>query len=389
MSVWAGCKNNRLCGRGVKTTVCVGGVYLSICRYRRLGIVSEHLSSLEGHKRTLEELLGSTLQNVRRAAVTDEDARRIDVELSEDNEPTGVDRPKLLSDYLDRFSELFGSAQYDEAALLAARAPGGVLRNLDTMEMFKGVEGPPGSAPPLLLFLRALLASVPPEDKLPAVVSQQAVLHALRHGATRLVAHAVANDKLTPSEDLGDLLTQHAHQNRGVADTCLALSTVVYEACGLDRKIALSMCRRGLIHGAAESMKHAEGLAAEDCMWVLARSSSLSLFQLLTEPLGGQSAILSVGVACSTLLANPQHRDFGLEILDSFVSRGRGVLEEVILEDSSSSVDVWTRLASLCSELNRSDLSQAITSVLLDQSGTRVLSPDLEEGARIVEHIFL
>lgn len=37
-----------------------------------------------------------------------------------------------------RFVELFDSAQYEEAALFAARSPRGVLRNLNIMEMFKG-----------------------------------------------------------------------------------------------------------------------------------------------------------------------------------------------------------------------------------------------------------
>ncbi len=60
----------------------------------------------------------------------------------------------------------------------------------------------------------------------------------------------------------------------------------------------------------------------------------------------------------------------------------------MILEDSSSSVDVWADISSLCSGLNRADLSQAILSVLLDQSGTRVLSPDLQ-GAGLMDHVFL
>lgn len=51
-------------------------------------------------------------------------------------------------------------------------------------------------------------------------------------------------------------------------------------------------------------------------------------------------------------------------------------------------MDDWIQVASLCSELNRADLSQAVLSVLLDQSGTRVLSPD-REGARHPERIFL
>lgn len=65
-----------------------------------------------------------------------------------------------------------------------------------------------------------------------------------------------------------------------------------------------------------------------------------------------------------------------------------GVLEKVILEDSKSSVDIWTNVASLCSNLNQADLSQAVLSILLVQSGTRALSPDLE-GARLMEHVFL
>ncbi|XP_070772732.1 clathrin heavy chain linker domain-containing protein 1-like [Enoplosus armatus] len=358
--------------------------------YKRVRFVSDRLSSWEDEKQQvpLEELLGSTLEDVRETSMTDDDARSIDAELFEEEEPTGVDESKLLADYLDRFIELFDSAQYEEAALLAARSPRGVLRNLDTMDMFKGVKGPAGSPPPLLLFVQALLMSVPAGDELPAALSLQVVHWALQLGATQLVTHAVSHSKLTFSEDLGDILTEHAQKNPGVADMCLALATVVYQACRLDKKTALSMCRRGLIHGAAEFMKDCEDFTAEDCMWVLCRSPSLSLLQLLTKPQRGQAAILSVGVTLSTLLADPQQQEVALQLLDCFVSRGRGVLEEVILEDSSSSVDVWTDVASLCSEMNRADLSKAVLSVLLDQSGTTVLSPDLE-GAQLMEHVFL
>ncbi|XP_076598812.1 clathrin heavy chain linker domain-containing protein 1-like [Chaetodon auriga] len=361
--------------------------------YERLRFVSGRLSGWEAEKQQvpLEELLGSTLENVRQPNVSDEDTRSIDAELFEDEEPTGVDESRLLTDYLDRFMELFDSAQYEEAALLAARSPRGVLRSLDTMEMFKGVKGPPGSVPPLLLFFQALLTTVSADERLSAALSLEAVRCVLQHGATQLAAtqlaaHAVAHNRLTFSEDLGDALTEHAQKNPGVADTCLALTTVAHEACGLHRKTALSMCRRGLIHSAAEFLNRCRDLTAEDCMWVLCRSPSLSLLQLLTEPQRCQAAILSVGVACSTLLADPQQQELALQLLDSFVSRG--ALEEVILEDSGSSVDIWTSVASLCSDLNRADLTQAVLSTLLDQAGTRVLSPDLE-GARLMDHVFL
>ncbi|XP_008286555.1 clathrin heavy chain linker domain-containing protein 1 [Stegastes partitus] len=353
--------------------------------YERLRNVCDHLSSWEVQQQVpLQELIGS--MNLRRTSESDDDAHSVDAELFD--EPTGLDESGLLAAHLDRFMELFDSAQFQEAALLAARSPPGVLRNLHTMEMFRGVSGPPGSAPPPLLFFRALLISVQTGGELSAALSLQGVVCALQHGDLRLVVHAVTQNKLTFSEDLGDVLTEHAQKNPAVADMCLALATVVYEACRLDRKSALSMCRRGLVHSAAEFMKHSEDLTAEDCMWVLCRSPSLSLLQLLTEPRRGRAAMLSVGGACAALLVDPQRQQLALQLLDGFMSRGRGVLDEAILEDSGSSVDVWVHVASLCSELRRADLSRAVLSVLLDQSGTRVLSPDLQ-GARLMEHVLL
>ncbi|KAK5882783.1 hypothetical protein CesoFtcFv8_021332 [Champsocephalus esox] len=359
-------------------------------RYKSLRLVSDRLSSWEIEKQpvSLEELLDSTLEDARQTSVTDDDDCSMNAELFEHEEPTGVDESLLLADRLDRFLELFDSARYEEAAFLAARSPRGVLRNLDTMEMFKGVKGPPGSPPPLLLFLQALLLTTPPGQWLPAALSLQLVLCALQHGNTQLVTHSINNNRLTVSEDLGDVLTEHAKKNPGVANVCLALATDVYTACRLHRKTALSMCSRGLIHSAADFMNHCEDLTAEDCLWVLNLSPGLVLLQLLTAPQQGRAAILSLGVSCSSLLDDPQRQQLALQLLDSCVSRGEGALEEAMLQDGGSSMDVWEDVASRCSELNRADLSRAVLSVLLEQSGTRVLSPDLE-GGRLMEHVFL
>ncbi|KAK5908835.1 hypothetical protein CgunFtcFv8_016858 [Champsocephalus gunnari] len=335
-------------------------------RYKSLRLVSDRLSSWEIEKQpvSLEELLDSTLEDARQTSVTNDDDCSMNAELFEHEEPTGVDESLLLADRLDRFLELFDSARYEEAALLAARSPRGVLRNLDTMEMFKGVKGPPGSPPP------------PPLPPGPP------------HGNTQLVTHSINNNRLTVSEHLGDVLTEHAKKNPGVANVCLALATDVYTACRLHRKTALSMCSRGLIHSAADFMNHCEDLTAEDCLWVLNLSPGLVLLQLLTAPQQGRAAILSLGVSCSSLLDDPQRQQLALQLLDSCVSRGEGALEEAMLQDGGSSMDVWEDVASRCSELNRADLSRAVLSVLLEQSGTRVLSPDLE-GGRLMEHVFL
>ncbi|CAJ1066883.1 LOW QUALITY PROTEIN: clathrin heavy chain linker domain-containing protein 1-like [Xyrichtys novacula] len=358
--------------------------------FKRLRFVSNHVSCWERETQqvSLEQLLGSTVKNIKQNSMTEEDVSSIIVELFENEEPTGVDESKFLTDYLNRFLELFEAAEYEEAALHAARSPQGILRNLDIMGMFKGVHGPSSSAHPLLLFFQALLMTLPAGDKLSAALSTEMVRCALQHGDTQLINHSVTYNKLTSSEDLGDILTEHAQKDTRVADLCLALATVVYKTCRLDRKTALSICKRGLIHSVAEFMNNCKGLTAEDCMWVFYQSPSLSLLQLLTEPQQGQAAILSAGVVLSSLLSDPRQQELALRLLDSFVSRGQGVLEDLILEDMRSTLEDWTDVESMCSELNRADLSRAILSVLLNQSGTRALSPDLE-GAQLVEHIFL
>ncbi|XP_024916515.1 clathrin heavy chain linker domain-containing protein 1 isoform X2 [Cynoglossus semilaevis] len=355
--------------------------------YKRLAFVYDGLC--QQHR--LEEVL----DRVRQIRVTGDDS--FDTELFRDEEPSGLDESELLDQTLDRFVELFDSAQFEEAALLAASSPGGVLRNLDIMEMFEGVIAPPdsapsGSSPPLLHFFQALLTTAPAGVQLSAPLSLRCVLVCAQHRASQLVVHAVSQNKLTFSEELGDVLTEHALKNASIKEQYLALASVVYEGCGPDRKSALSMCRRGLNHRAAELMEQSQSVTDEDMVWVLCQWPSLSLLRSLTEPRPGdcdhlrRASILSVCVACSTLLTDPERQPLVLQLLDDLVHRG--VLEDVMLEDNHSTVDGWIQVVSLCSELKRVDLSQAITSVLLSHGGTRVLSPGLD-GARLVEHVFL
>nr|XP_043902266.1 clathrin heavy chain linker domain-containing protein 1-like [Solea senegalensis] len=310
--------------------------------WRRLRSVCGRLSHWEDDEQQvpLEDLLSSMLEDMRLSGETNGD----DVELFEDEEPSGVNESELVNDHVIR-SLLFliplflicNLCQIIFCVLLSFFSLNlFFIMFMDSVEfssrLMSGVSpplgsAPPGSASPLLLFFQALLVTVPPGVQLSPSLSSQCVLMALSHGALRLLTHAVTQNKLSFSEQLGDVLTEHAQQNMGVADQCLALASVVYEACGRSRKSALSMCRRGLIHSAAEFMEH--NLTTDDIIWVLCRSPSLSLLQLLTERRSSdrcrRAAILSVGVACSTLLAaDPPHQEVALQLLDGLVQRGRG-----------------------------------------------------------------
>ncbi|XP_054880594.1 clathrin heavy chain linker domain-containing protein 1-like isoform X2 [Poeciliopsis prolifica] len=360
-------------------------------RFRRLKLVGQSLTVWEESGQTvlLEELLRSVIQNLQEIGTDlqdeggDEESFCIPAELLEEEEPTGLDESKLLRNHLDRLLDLLRSSQYEAAALHAARSP--VLRDLDTMEMFRGVRAPPDSTPPLLLFFRALLVTAATGSRLSAAMSLRGVASALQQGDVLLIANAVTLNKLTFSEAVGDALTEHAQRNRGVADLCLALASTVYQACSRHQKTALSMCRRGLVHGAAEVIKRKK-LTAEESLWVLSHAPSLSLLQLLTNADdNGEAAILSVGGTFASMLADFNQNQLALELLEGFLRRGPDVLATAILEDSRCSVDFWDQVAALCAELDRVDLSRAVHSIL---HGPGPWTSDLEEEW-LMEHVFL
>lgn len=108
--------------------------------------------------------------------------------------------------------------------------------------------------------------------------------------------------------------------------------------------------------------------------------------------------------ACSRLLVELWGQDLAMKLLDRLVSRGRGkqtvdsddqevwildqvfpcvfsgVLEEVILEDRGSSVEVWTHVAAVCLELNQADLSCVVLSICGTEQN-QSLVPRPGEGA--------
>ncbi|MBN3309061.1 CLHC1 protein, partial [Amia calva] len=171
----------------------------------------------------------------------------------EDDDPSKIKASELLADYMERFLELFDGGQYEAAAFHAARSPHGALRNMETMEKFRGITAYEGERPPLLMFFQALMISVdavknPPGDAL----SVEAVRCTLQHGCVELVTHWVTQHRLTYSEALADVIFEHGQRTPQISNTCLALAQMVYSECAVHRKAVLCMCRRGMISGALE-----------------------------------------------------------------------------------------------------------------------------------------
>uniref|UniRef100_A0A3B4APF9 Uncharacterized protein n=1 Tax=Periophthalmus magnuspinnatus TaxID=409849 RepID=A0A3B4APF9_9GOBI len=349
-----------------------------------LELLEKHLAHLQTRRQALLERRSQCVcEEVRTRLSTEQDARESWRDSMEDDNTKLklLIRVLILSVPLHRFVELFDSAQYEEAAQQAAHCPRGLLRNLHTLNMFKAVTAPPDSPPPLLLFFLSLVTTTPVGQRLPESVSYEGVRCALDVKPCKLLCHVHCfPHRLTSSERLGDVLTEHAQKNPSVylSDMLLALASENYRVSGAHRKLCLSMCRRGLTHSAVELMRRSEDLTSGQSI-----CPSLCLLKLLTRPEGG-GAMLSVGVVCVALLSDSQ----SLYKLLFKCCALSGVLEAAILQDSFSTVEEWSEIAAVCSTVQRSDLAHTIRSVLLSQSGTGVLSSD-PEGALLTQHIYM
>ncbi|KAK9810517.1 hypothetical protein WJX72_012055 [[Myrmecia] bisecta] len=102
------------------------------------------------------------------------------------------------------FERLFASGQFKEAAEAAAESPQGVLRTKETIDKFKRVPPQPGQTSPLLVYFGTLLT----KGKLNAYESLELSQLVISQNKKHLLDNWFKEDKLEPSEALGDLLRQ-------------------------------------------------------------------------------------------------------------------------------------------------------------------------------------
>ncbi|KAL2083258.1 hypothetical protein ACEWY4_021031 [Coilia grayii] len=302
----------------------------------------------------------------------------------EDDDPSKINESELLVDSIERFIDLFENGEYEAAAFHAAKSPYGVLKNMATMEKFKAITVYDGEVPPLLIFFQAIMNSVQDEHQLPAEdLSVESVRCALQHNFVELVTHWVTQRRLAYSEALGDVICGHGDKKLRVTDTCLALAQIVYSACGIHRKAALTMCRRGLTFGAVEYIHQNKDFTDDDCMLVLRGCPSLALLQALTQEYKGRRPILSVCYACLTLL-NSDLEDLALELLEEINSGRPGSLQKTITEDARCSAKDWYEIANLCFQKNHHQLSQEINGIL---QYAMCFSPSKDD--KLMDHVFM
>ncbi|KAH8116430.1 clathrin heavy chain [Phellopilus nigrolimitatus] len=133
--------------------------------------------------------------------------------------------------YIKQYQALFQSGQFNEAAKIAANSPRGILRTAQTIEAFKTAPAPPGGLSPILQYFGILLE----KGELNQLESLELARPVLQQGRKQLLEKWLKENKLTCSEELGDIVRLH--------DMTLALS--VYLRANVPNKVVACFAETG------------------------------------------------------------------------------------------------------------------------------------------------
>ncbi|KAI0343145.1 clathrin heavy chain 1 [Trametopsis cervina] len=133
--------------------------------------------------------------------------------------------------YIKQYQALFQAGNFAEAAKIAANSPRGILRTAQVIESFKQAPAPPGGLSPILQYFGILLE----KGELNHLESVELARPVLQQGRKQLLEKWLKENKLTCSEELGDIVRLH--------DLTLALS--VYLRANVPNKVIACFAETG------------------------------------------------------------------------------------------------------------------------------------------------
>jgi len=112
--------------------------------------------------------------------------------------------PGAESLFEEQFNELFNAGRIQDAAVVAAESPAGSLRGSATIERFRAIPTNEGEPSALLIYFQTLLQ----RGALNEAESLELGYMVVSQGKAHLLETWIREDKLTPTEALGDLVKQ-------------------------------------------------------------------------------------------------------------------------------------------------------------------------------------
>ena len=110
--------------------------------------------------------------------------------------------------FVAQFNKLLGQTDYAGAAKIAQKAPGNLLRNIETINKFKTLPAQPGQPQPLLQYFSTLLES----GKLNGVESIELVKPVLAQNRKTLIEDWIKNEKLEFTDELAEMIKRYDPQ---------------------------------------------------------------------------------------------------------------------------------------------------------------------------------
>uniref|UniRef100_A0A0N8ESP1 Clathrin heavy chain linker domain-containing protein 1 n=1 Tax=Heterocephalus glaber TaxID=10181 RepID=A0A0N8ESP1_HETGA len=352
-------------------------------RYQRLQIVSHALTSWV--KSDMSSSFQDFVDQIQKTKVFTGDQGIVE-ELLEDD-PSRAKDAEIVLYYIERFNELISLGEYEKAACFAANSPRRILRNMNIMNKFKAVGKIRGKPLPLLLFFEAIFSTSHafryPVD---AYLTLEGIKCGLSEKRFDLVINWVTQEKLTFSEEAGDVISDYGEQDTFNKAKCLALAQIIYSKCGLHKKALLCLCKQGQIHRAMEYLQQFKDFTSDDLMQLITLCPQAELIHSLTKESNGKPPFLSFGLIILHLFSGNME-EVGIKLLKEINKGGKDAIEHLMMSDSFCSLETWQDMADICLQNGFNKLSNDIMSILRSQAGVSEISEE-DEKVNLMEHVF-
>ncbi|XP_032733649.1 clathrin heavy chain linker domain-containing protein 1 isoform X1 [Lontra canadensis] len=355
-------------------------------RHQRLQIISNALISWvkSGMSSSFEDFV-EHIQKTKSLPVIIGDEGIVE-ELLED-EPGKAKGAEILLCYIERFSELMSLGEYEKAACFAANSPRRILQNIGTVNKFKAVGKIRGKPFPLLLFFEAIFST---SHAYRRPINAELTLEGIKCGLSEkrldLVINWVTQERLTFSEELGDVICDYGEQDTYNKARCLALAQMIYSECGLHKKALLCICKQGQIPGAMEYIQQFKDFTYDDLMQLIKLCPHIELIQCLTREWNGKPPSLSFGLAILDLFS-VDLKKVGIKLLQEISKGGKSIVEHLMINDPFFSLENWQEIANISLQNGFDQLSQDIMSILRSQAGVTEISEE-DDTVNLMEHVF-
>ncbi|XP_007936192.1 clathrin heavy chain linker domain-containing protein 1 [Orycteropus afer afer] len=307
-------------------------------------------------------------------------------ELLEDD-PSKAKEAEILLYYIERFNELIALGEYGKAAVFAANSPKRILRNIGTMTKFKAVGKIRGKPLPLLLFFEALFSTSQafrrPVD---AVLTLEGIKCGLSEKRLDLVIHWVTQERLTFSEEAGDVICDYGEQDTYNKAKCMALAQMIYNECGLHKKALLCLCKVGQFYRVMEYIHQFKDFTTDDLLQLIRVCPQIELIQCLTKEWNGKPPSLSLGLAILHLFSVDMKR-VGIKLLQEVNKGGKDAVEHLMISDPFCSLERWQEMANICLQNGFDRLSNDIMNILRSQAGVTEISEE-DDTVNLMEDVF-